>query len=81
MTYSVVFERITDPSFPSGYYYAHVPALDLTTHGIGIEGARVAALDLITAWIEEKRANGEPVPVEGESFYEKLEINDAVLGT
>ncbi|MEK7249386.1 MAG: type II toxin-antitoxin system HicB family antitoxin [Bacteroidota bacterium] len=63
MTYSVMFERITDASFPSGYYYAHVPALDLTTHGLGIDGAREAARDLITVWLEEKRANGELLPI------------------
>jgi predicted RNase H-like HicB family nuclease len=67
MTYSVVFERIIDSSFPGGYYYAHIPALDLTTHGLGIAGAREAAHDLVTAWIEEKKANGEPVALEGEA--------------
>ena len=78
MVYSIVFEKITDASFPSGYYYAHVPALDLTTHGVGIEGAREAARDLITVWLEEKRANGEPVPIEGETLYSKIEIADAI---
>lgn len=81
MTYSVIFEKITDSSFPSGYYYAHVPALDLTTHGLGIEGTREAAKDLVKLWIEEKRANGESVPVESEILYSRLEIEDAVLGT
>lgn len=57
MIYSVVFEKINDPEFPSGYYYAHIPALDLTTHGLGIEGARQAATDLVQLWIEEKRFN------------------------
>ncbi len=81
MTYSIVFEKITDASFPSGYYYAHVPALDLTTHGVGIEGARDAARDLITVWLEEKKANGESLPIEGETLYSKIEIADAVLGS
>ena len=35
-----------------GYYYAHVPSLGLTTHGLGMEAAR----DLLALWIEEKRA-------------------------
>jgi predicted RNase H-like HicB family nuclease len=70
MTYSVVFEQITDASFPSGYYYAHAPALDLITHGLGIAGARAAARDLITVWLEEKRENGETPPLEGETVYE-----------
>lgn len=49
---------------PEGYYYTRIPTLDLTTHGIGIEGAKEAARDLIKLWIEEKMANGESFPVE-----------------
>lgn len=81
MTYSVMFEQITDASFPSGYYYAHIPALDLTTHGLGIEGAREAARNLVTAWLEEKRENNEKVPREGDTLFSKMEIEDAVLGS
>lgn len=81
MTYSVIYEKIIDPSFPSGYYYAHIPALDLTTHGLGIDGAREAAKDLVKLWIEEKRANGESVPVESDILYSSIEIENAVLGT
>lgn len=66
MHYSILFEAVRDPDFPAGYFYAHIPALDLTTHGEGIEGAKAAALDLITVWLEERRARGEPVPVEAE---------------
>lgn len=55
MTYSVIYEKINDASFPPGYYYAHIPALDLTTHGLGIDGAREAAKDLVKLWIEEKK--------------------------
>ena len=54
MTYTVVYEQISDPSFPAGYYYAHIPSLDLTTHGLGIDGAKNAAIDLVKLWIEEK---------------------------
>jgi hypothetical protein len=43
MEYSVLMEKITDGSLPDGFYYAHIPALDLTTHGLGIEGAKSAA--------------------------------------
>jgi predicted RNase H-like HicB family nuclease len=53
MKYSVIYEKIVDPQFPEGYYYAHIPSLDITTHGIGIEGAREAAIDLVTLWLEE----------------------------
>lgn len=66
MQHSILFEAITDLGFPEGYFYAHIPALDLTTHGEGIEGAKAAALDLIILWIEERRARGEPVAVEAE---------------
>jgi predicted RNase H-like HicB family nuclease len=80
MHYSILFEAVKDPGFPEGFFYAHIPALDLTTHGEGIEGAKSAAVDLITAWIEEKRAHGEPVPVEAESYFSSVEVDDAVLG-
>jgi hypothetical protein len=54
-------KKIAEPNFPAGYYYAHVPALGLTTHGLGIDGAREAPIDLIKLWIDEKKANGESV--------------------
>lgn len=59
MRYSLLIEPVREAGFP-GHHYAHVPALDLTTHGEGIEGARAAAKDLIRLWVEEKRARGEP---------------------
>ncbi|MBL7993031.1 MAG: hypothetical protein JNN25_16465 [Candidatus Kapabacteria bacterium] len=79
MTYSILYEKITDSAFPSGYYYATIPALDLTTHGLGLEGAREAAFDLVHLWIEEKRAQGEVVPIENESFFSRIEIDDAIF--
>ncbi len=51
MKLPVLFERITEPDFPNGYYYAYLPTLSLTTHGEGIEGAKKAALDLLSVWI------------------------------
>lgn len=80
MQFSILFEAVRDPGFPEGYFYAHVPALDLTTHGEGIEGAKAAARDLITLWIEERRARGEAVPVEAESYFSRIEVDDALLG-
>ena len=80
MKYTVVFEQVKDVGFPPGYYYAHVPALDLTTHGLGIEGAREAALDLLKVWMEEKKANGEEMLTEGTTLYSTLEIEDALFG-
>lgn len=79
MTYSVVYEKIIDPNFPEGYFYAHIPVLDLTTHGLGVEGARLAAIDLIRLWIEEKKAHGEPVKHESEFYHSIIEIDDAIL--
>ncbi len=80
MEYSILFERLEeDESLPEGYYYAHIPALDLCTHGLGIDGAKKAILDLAKLWIEEKRANGERVPVELESYFTKIEIDHALF--
>ena len=62
-------------------YYAHIPTLDLTTHGQGIEGALAAARDLIEAWIAEKRAHGESVPVETKPLITQIEVPDALLGS
>lgn len=81
MQYSVVIERITDGSLPAEYFYAHVPALDLTTHGLGIEGAQMAAKELIEIWIAEKIENGDPVPIEKDSFFSRIEIENTVLST
>lgn len=43
MEYSVMLDVIDEPGF-EGYYYAHIPALELTTQGKGIDGASAAAL-------------------------------------
>ena len=81
MRFSVVFERVQDAGFPAGYYYAHVPSLGLTTHGLGIEGARQAADDLLRLWLAEKRAGGEKVAASSETLFGTLEIpEDALQG-
>lgn len=77
MSYLVIFERITDQSFPPDYYYAHIPALGLTTHGPGIEGARHAANDLVQIWIAEKKANNEEI-ANPEILVSTLDLHDAV---
>ena len=59
MKYGVFLEPVNDTNFPPGYYYAHIPSLGLTTHGLGIEGATEAARDLAQLWIAEKRAHNE----------------------
>ena len=77
MGYSVVYEKINDGSLPDNYYYAFIPALDLTTHGLGLEGAKKAAQDLLDIWLTEKKANGETLPEEKEAYFSTLEIKHA----
>ena len=79
MNFGVLFEKVTDSGFPAGYYYAHVPSLGLTTHGLGIDGAREAAADLLRMWISEKRANGETVNASGETLFTTIEVPDDAL--
>ena len=78
LRYSMLLEPINEPDF-QGYYYAHIPTLDLTTHGQGIEGAIAAAQELIEAWVQEKRSRGEKVPVEAKSLIAHVDIPDAVF--
>ena len=56
MRYSGLLEPIQEPEFV-GFYYAHIPTLDLTTHGQGVEGALAAARELVEAWVTEKQAS------------------------
>ncbi len=79
MNFGVLFEKVTDKDFPSGYFYAHVPSLGLTTHGLGIEGARAAAADLVKLWLTEKKANHEPVPASSEILFSTLDIPEDAL--
>lgn len=81
MKYGVLFERIEEVDFPPGHYYAHIPSLVLSTHGLGVEGAREAIRDLAQLWIAEKRANHEAVPAPAETFFSTLELpEDALQG-
>ena len=79
MRFSVVFEKVEETGFPAGYYYAHVPSLGLTTHGLGVEGAREAAADLLRLWLAEKRASGEAVSASAEILVGTLEIPEDAL--
>jgi predicted RNase H-like HicB family nuclease len=78
--YAVLIEAIQEPGF-EGFYYAHIPTLDLTTHGQGIEGALAAARELVEAWVAERRTHNEPVPVETMTLVGHVEVSDAVLGS
>ncbi len=74
MTYGILFEKVAPGELPEGYYYAYVPTLGLTTHGLGIEGARSAARDLLKVWLEEKKANGEVVPAPAELLFSTVDV-------
>jgi predicted RNase H-like HicB family nuclease len=69
MNYGILFEKVEDKDFPPGYFYAHLPTLGLTTHGLGLEGARQAAFDLACAWLAEKKAHGELLSAPSEILF------------
>jgi predicted RNase H-like HicB family nuclease len=79
MIYGILFEKIESAELPHGFYYAHVPALGLTTHGEGIEGARAAAEDLVKLWLAEKKAAGESIDLPSEFFFSTIEISESAL--
>ncbi|HEX3618810.1 MAG TPA: hypothetical protein VHU16_00405 [Candidatus Udaeobacter sp.] len=79
MTYGILFEKIDSGELPPSFYYAHVPALGLTTHGEGIEGARSAAEDLVKLWLAEKRAAGESVEAPSKVFFSTIEISESAI--
>ena len=74
MRYSVMLERLPAEEGMPGYYYAHVPSLGLTTHGLGIEGALDAARDLVVLWNEERRSHGEVIPAPAEAILATMEV-------
>ena len=74
MRYAVMLERLPAGEGMPGYYYAHVPSLSLTTHGLGIEGALEAARDLVIQWNEEIRAHGETIITPAEAILATVEV-------
>lgn len=54
--------------------------LDLTTHGQGVDGALSAVQELVEAWVTEKRAHGESVPIETRLLVTHIDVADALLG-
>ncbi len=78
MRYTVILEPTNEQDHP-GWYYAHIPSLDLTTHGLGLEGAMEAARDLVTGWIAELRNSGQEIPVEKQGFVSQIEIPDDAI--
>jgi len=74
MNFGILFEKVTDNDFPEGYFYAHIPSLGLTTHGLGVEGARQETFDLARVWLAEKKAQGDPLPGPSEILFSTLDI-------
>jgi predicted RNase H-like HicB family nuclease len=74
MRYGVIVEQIEQAENMPGWFYANVPALGLTTHGNGIEGALNAARDLVQLWADEKRAAGEELSEPQHSVLPTVEI-------
>ena len=56
-SYTVVYERAEE-----GGYYAHVPALDLTTEGETLREAKRMARDAIEGYLEAAKLLGKPMP-------------------
>jgi len=79
MNFGILFEKVEDKDFPPGYFYAHIPSLGLTTHGLGLEGAREAAFDLARGWLLEKKACGELLSSPSEILFSTLDIPDDAL--
>ena len=78
MRYTVLLEPTNEPSRP-GWYYAHIPTFDLTTHGLGLEGALEAARDFVSGWISELQSRGEEIPEEKQAFISQIEIPDGAI--
>lgn len=79
MIYGVVLEKFSGKDGMPGYYYAHIPALGLTTHGEGVEGARAAALDLLKVWLAEKQQAGEEITAQTDVLFSTVEISQDAL--
>lgn len=61
MRYTVFLEPTAEADQP-GWYYARIPALDLTTHGLGVDGALATARDLADLWLQELADQGVAPP-------------------
>jgi len=74
MKYAVALEAVPESENMSGYFYAHVPSLGLTTHGLGTAGALAAAKDLVKLWLEEKKVHQEETRPAGELVLATIEV-------
>ena len=78
LRYTVVIKPVEEDEDP-GWYYAHVPALEITTHGKGVEGALAMAKDAIECWIGGLRDTGEAIPREREVIVAQVEVRTDAL--
>jgi predicted RNase H-like HicB family nuclease len=65
--FTVVYEAAE-----GGGYYAHVPALDLTTEGRTLKEAKAMARDAIAGYLEAAKLLGKPIPTDVK--VERIEI-------
>ena len=79
MKYSVALEVVPESEQMPGYFYAHIPSLGLTTHGLGSNGALEAAKDLVKLWTEEKRAHQEEARPAGEPTCGRISMADGSI--
>ena len=56
-SFTVIYEAAED-----GGYYAHVPALELSTEGDTLAKAKVMARDLIAGYLEAAKLLGKQIP-------------------
>ena len=66
-SFTVLYEPAED-----GGYYAHIPALDLTTEGETFAEAKSMARDAIAGYLEAAKILGKPIPADVRT--EKIEV-------
>jgi predicted RNase H-like HicB family nuclease len=71
-SYTIIYQSIP-PEEGSGFY-AHVPALGITSDGETIDEAKEMALDAIEGYIEGLQAIGKSVPQEYRA--ERVEVGE-----
>ena len=69
-SYTVVYEAAEE-----GGYYAHVPALGITTEGESLRDAKRMARDAIGGYIEAAKAIGKPLPRNKGVRVEEVEVS------
>ena len=74
MKYAVALEAVPESENMAGYFYAHVPSLGLTTHGLGTAGALAAAKELVKLWLEEKKIHQEETRPAGQLVLATIEV-------